>query len=77
MLNGKAMIILLTVGLIKKTQYNWVIIFQKPKYFEGMVKVKVDWSNYARQEDLNNATGVDKSDFPKEDNLGNLKSDVN
>ena len=42
-----------------------------------MVKVKVDWSNYARQEDLNNATVVDKSDFPKEDNLGNLKSDVN
>ena len=28
LLNGKAMIILLTVGLIKKTSYKWVNIFQ-------------------------------------------------
>ena len=28
MLNGKAMITLLTVVLIKKTQYKWVNIFQ-------------------------------------------------
>ena len=28
MLNGKAMIALLTVGLIKKTYYKWVNVFQ-------------------------------------------------
>ena len=28
MLNGKATIVLLTVGLIKKKQYKWVNIFQ-------------------------------------------------
>ena len=28
MLNEKAMIVLLTIGFIKKTKYKWVIIFQ-------------------------------------------------
>ena len=42
MLNGKATIVLLTVGLIKKTVY-----FSKLKSSGGRVKVELDLSNYA------------------------------
>ena len=33
-------------------------------------------SNYATKADLNNSTGGDTSDFAKETDLGNYKSDV-
>ena len=33
-------------------------------------------SNYATRADLQNAAGIDASDFPKKNDLSNLKSDV-
>ena len=55
MLNGKTMIIILTVGLIKKTQMREY--FPELKSSEGRVKVELDLSNYATEADLKNATG--------------------
>ena len=48
MINGKAMIIHLITGLIKKTLYKMSQYFPKPyKPFEGDINVKVDLFNYA------------------------------
>ena len=44
MLNGKAMIVLLTIGLIKKTQYGMSEYFPEPKPSGGKVKVELDLS---------------------------------
>ena len=55
MLNGNTMIIILTVGLIKKTQMREY--FPELKSSEGRVKVESDLSNYATEADLKNATG--------------------
>ena len=61
-LNGKAMINLLIVGLIKETLYKMSQYFPKPyKNFGGNIDFKVDLSNYITKEDLTNATGVDTS----------------
>ena len=37
---------------------------------------ELDYSNYARKEDLKNATGFDKSKFTKKVDFPSLKSDV-
>ena len=71
MLNGKAVIVLLTVGLIRKTQMSKY--FPEPKSSGGKVKVELDLSNYATKADLKNATGVDTSKFAKKVDLANLK----
>ena len=76
MLNGKATIILLTVGLIEKTQYKWVNIFQTPKHLAANVKVELNLSNYTTKANLKNAMGVDTSKFAKNVALASLKSDV-
>ena len=55
MLNGNTMIIILTVGLIKKTQMREY--FLELKSSEGRVKVELDLPNYATEADLKNATG--------------------
>ena len=61
-LNGKAMINLLIVGLIKETLYKMSQYFPKTyKNFGGNIDFKVDLSNYTTKEDLTNATGVDTS----------------
>ena len=61
-LNGKALINLSIVGLLKKTLYKMSQYFPKPyKNFEGNIDFKVDLSNYATKEDITNATGVDTS----------------
>ena len=58
MLNGKATIVLLTVGVIKKNSINeWT--FLEPKYLRWRVKVELEFSNYATKADLKNATGAD------------------
>ena len=75
MLNGKAVIILLSVGLMNKTyKYKWV--FSKTEIFRGKLKVELDLSNYATKANLKNATGVDTSDFAKKTDLAYLKSNV-
>ena len=50
--------------------------FSKPKSLGANVKVELDLSNYATKTDLRNATGDDTSDFAKEIDLANLKSNV-
>ena len=72
MLNGKATIVLLTIGLVKKTSINeW--IFSKSKPLRRKVKVELDLSNYATKADLKNSTGAETSKFAKMVDLANLK----
>ena len=71
------MIILLIVGLIKKTLYNMSQYFPKPyETFGGDINVTVDLSNYAIKTDIKNITHVDTSSFALKTNLANLKSEV-
>ena len=52
MLNEKVMIIILTVGFVKKTLYKWVDVFLKLKPWWENVKVELDLSNYAAKSDV-------------------------
>ena len=53
MSNGKAKIILLIAGFIKKTLHKMDQYFPKPyNYFGGNVKVELDLSNYATKAGL-------------------------
>ena len=71
------MIILLIVGLIKKTLYKMSQYFPKPyKPFGGNINVRVDLSNYATKADIKNITHIDTSNFALKTNLANLKSEV-
>ena len=71
------MIILLIVGLIKKTLYKMSQYFPKPyEPFSGNINVKVDLSNYATKGDIKNITHVDTSRFALKTNLANLKAEV-
>ena len=49
--------------------------FSRPKSSGGRVKVELDLSNNATEEDFRNATGVDISDFDASD-LPNLKPHI-
>ena len=72
MLNRKVMIILLKIGLIKRTcEY-----FLKPKSLVTNVKVELDLSNYATKADLENLTRFDTSEFGNRTDLANLRPDV-
>ena len=71
------MIILLIVGLIKKTLYKMSQYFPKPyEPFGGDINVTVDLSNYTTKDDIKNITNVDTSSFAVKTNLANLKSEV-
>ena len=68
MSNGKAMVILVIVGSIKK------ILLYKTSYFpepytrsKNKIKAELYLSNYATKSDLNNETGGDTLDFAKSD----------
>ena len=50
--------------------------FPKPKSLEVNVKVELDLSNYATKTDLKNATEVNRTDFARNTDLADLKSDV-
>ena len=63
MLNGKATIILLIVGLIKSHRINEGI-FSKTEFFRRQCKSWIRL-NYVTKVDLKNATGVDTSKFAK------------
>ena len=67
--NGKVMIILLIVGLIKKT---YVPTYSEAK--EEIISVTLNISNYVTQKEFKNLTGsVDTSDFPLKRNIGEVK----
>ena len=71
------MIILLIVGLIKKTLYKISQYFPKPyEPFGGDINVTVDLSNYATKDDIKDITDVYNSSFAIKTNLANLKSEV-
>ena len=64
MSNGKTMIILSTVGLIKKMSLYKISYFSEPYTgSKNKIKIKLDLSNYETKSDLKNATSVDTSDF--------------
>ena len=50
--------------------------FPKSKSLEVNVKVELDLSNYATKTDLKNATEVNRTDFARNTDLADLKSDV-
>ena len=71
------MIILLIVGLIKRTLYKMSQYFPKPyEPFGGDINVTVDLSNYTTKDDIKNFTHVDTSSFALKSNLANLKIEV-
>ena len=64
MLNGKVIIIILTVGLIKNTSYKISQYLPKPyRSFGWNVKVELNLSSYATKAELKNATGIGISKF--------------
>ena len=75
--NGKAMIISLIVGLIKRTLYKVSQYFPKQyELFGGDINVKVDLSNYGTKNDFKKATGVDTSKLAAKSNLANLTAEI-
>ena len=50
--------------------------FPEPKSSGGRVTIELDLPNYAKKEDLKNATSVDASKFAKKVDLSNSISDV-
>ena len=71
MLNKKAMIILLTVALIKHSIRNEY--FPERRSSRGSVKFELHLSNYATKVDLKNGTGVNTSKCAKNVDLASLK----
>ena len=71
------MIILLIVGLIKRTLYKMSQYFPKPySPFSGDINVKVDLSNYATKADIENIIHVNTLSFALKINLTNLTTEV-
>ena len=75
MSNEKDIIILLIVGLIKKS-YKMSQYFPPYRSCGGDIKVELDLSNYATKPDLKNVTHVDVSSFASKTNLASLKTYV-
>ena len=75
MLNEKAMIVLATVGVIKKT-VQMSEYFPQPKSLEGRMMVESELPNYATKAGLKNAIFVDMSKLAKKVDLAYLKSNV-
>ena len=67
----KATIILLIVGLKKKTQYKQVDFFLN-RHLLRNVKVESNFSNYVTKSDLENVAGVGTSKFANKADFANL-----
>ena len=77
MSNGKVMIILLTVGLMKKISLHRMSYFPDPyTHSKNKIKVELDLSNYPTKSHLKNAIDGDTSEFSKKTDLGRIKLDV-
>ena len=76
MSNGKVMIIVLTVGLIKKSKYKMSDYLTDYKPGSSNIKVELDLKNCATKEELKNITHVDTSRFALKKNLASLKTEV-
>ena len=76
MLNGKALIILLIVGLINTMQlYKISFLPELHTHSKNKIEIELDLSNYATKSDLKIATDVNTSDFAKKTDLVSLKTD--
>ena len=77
MSNGKAMIIYLIVGLIKRTLYKMSQYFPRPYgAFGENVKIKLDLSSYTTKLGLKKVAGVDTSKSPPKSKLAGLKAEI-
>ena len=77
MSNGKAIIVVLIVGLIKRSHIKMSQYSPKPfRSFGGNIKIKVDLFDYATKTDLKNVTHVDTSNFALKTILASLKTEV-
>ena len=75
--NGKAMMIHLIVGLIKKTLHKMTQYFPKPyKPFKGDISVKVDLSSFATKADLKEQQELIHLKLAAKSDLANLKADI-
>ena len=71
------MIILLTVGLIKKISlYKMSYFRESHAHRKNREEVELELANYTAKSDLKNATGVDTSQFAKTAYSANFESDV-
>ena len=77
MLNGKVMIIHLTVALIKKILLYKMSYFPEP-YTRSKNKIKVELGlpNCATKSDLKSSIGLDTSDFAKKADFPSLETSV-
>ena len=66
MSNGKAVIIPLIVGLIKKKLFHKMIYFREPSsHNKNKTKAELDLSNHATKSNLKGAAGINASKFKK------------
>ena len=75
MSNGKAIVTLFILGLIKRS-YKMSQYFPPYRSFGRNIQVELDLSSYATKSDLKNVTYVDVSSFALKANLANLKTEV-
>ena len=75
-LNGKVVIILLTVDLMKKILLYKLNYFPRPYTSKNKIKVELDFSNYWKKLWFKNLKDVDASDFDKKADWGNLKTTI-
>ena len=77
MSNGRAMIIFLTVGLIKKISLYKLSYFPEPNTLsKSQIEVELDLETYAAKSDWKNATGVDASEFAENTDLASFKPNI-
>ena len=76
MSNGKAIIILLIVGLIKKTYYKMNHVPTYSEIEEEIVSITLNLSNYVTQKEFKSLTKVDTSDFALKTNIAEIKKKV-
>ena len=71
------MIVVLIVGLVKKTLYKKSQYFPKSyEPFSGDINLNIYLSNYATKDDIKNTAHVNTSNFALKTNVANLKTKV-
>ena len=70
------MIILLIVGLIKKTYYKMSYVPTYSEVEEEIVSVTLNLSNYVTQKEFKSLTKVDTPDFALKTNIAEIKKKV-
>ena len=77
MSNGKAVIIILLVGVIKRILSNKLTFFGEPSTrSKSKINIELVLSNYAANVGLKNGIDVDTSKFAKSVEIASLKTDI-